>query len=312
MKDQFIFEEYPKLKFDKNRGRVRNCPCGKNNHDGKFAPYVGFENKGYCHSCGETFLPENPKLENVNSANKTVFQNIKYHRNTAKKPSYIPQETFKFSLNNYKSNNFVKYLISVFGIELSNEILRNYFIGTSNYFNGASIFWQIDLKGNIRTGKIMVYSPNTGKRTNQFGFLHKNINSPNFSLKQCFFGEHLLKDKTKPIAIVESEKTACIASVYLPKFTWLACGGLEGLKKEKCHVLKGRQVSLFPDLSEKAKNGLTAFNKWSNKAKELSYITTFSVSDLLESKASINEREQGLDIADYLLKFDIKSFNMDL
>ena len=45
---KYILEPLPELKFDKKRFRVKLCPCGKDNKDGKFVPYVGFENKGYC------------------------------------------------------------------------------------------------------------------------------------------------------------------------------------------------------------------------------------------------------------------------
>jgi hypothetical protein len=114
------------------------------------------------------------------------------------------------------------------------------------------------------------------------------------------FGEHLLIDKTKPVAIVESEKTAVIASVYLPQFVWVAVGSLTNLNAEKCSILKGRTVTLFPDL-----NG---FDKWSSKAKELSHLATFTVSDLLERKATEAERKQGFDLADYLIKYDYKAF----
>src|SRR5690606_12784869 len=83
----------------------------------------------------------------------------------------------------------------------------------------------------------------------------------NFQLKQCLFGEHLLRGNNNPVAIVESEKTAVVASMYLPKFIWLATGGLSNLSPEKCQVLKGRNVVLFPDL-----NG---HEKWEEKAKEI-------------------------------------------
>jgi hypothetical protein len=80
----------------------------------------------------------------------------------------------------------------------------------------------------------------------------------------------------------------------------MAVGSLTNLNAEKCSILKGRRVTLFPDL-----NG---FEKWSNKAKELSHITRFMVSDLLERNATQAERKQGLDIVDYLIRFNYKDF----
>jgi hypothetical protein len=150
----------------------------------------------------------------------------------------------------------------------------------------------------------MLYSALTGKRIkepiNHINWVHKALKQPKFELRQCLFGEHLLIDKTKPVAIVESEKTAVIASIYLPQFIWVAVGSLTNLNEEKCCILKGRAVTLFPDL-----NG---FNKWSCKAKELSHLTLFTVSDLLERKATEEERIQGQDLADYLVKFSYKDF----
>jgi hypothetical protein len=130
--------------------------------------------------------------------------------------------------------------------------------------------------------------------------VHKVLKLDNFNLKQCLFGEHLLQDKSKPIAIVESEKTAIIASVYVPDYIWLASGSLSNLNTEKCAVLRGRMLTLFPDIK--------GFEKWNSKAQELSHIATFNVSDLLERNATQEEREKGLDLADYLIRFNYKEF----
>ena len=150
----------------------------------------------------------------------------------------------------------------------------------------------------------MLYNPTIGKRVKNLElpvyWVHKAIKELDFELRQCLFGEHLLIDKTKLVAIVESEKTAVIASVYLPQFIWVAVGSLTNLNAEKCSILKGRTVTLFPDL-----NG---FDKWSSKAKEFSQLANFTVSDLLERNAIEAERKQGCDLADYLIKFDYKVF----
>jgi Domain of unknown function (DUF6371) len=124
--------------------------------------------------------------------------------------------------------------------------------------------------------------------------VHSSLKDSTFNLQQCFFGEHLLKDEPlKPVAIVESEKTAIIASVYLPEFIWLAVGSINNLNFEKCKVVQGRNVILYPDLN--------AFHKWQQKSKELSGIANFKVSDLLEFRASETEKQQGLDLCDYLI-----------
>ncbi|MBP7679057.1 MAG: hypothetical protein KA096_01375 [Bacteroidales bacterium] len=223
-----------------------------------------------------------------------------------KPTSYIPVELFKASLHGYQANNFVKFLVELFGIEISNQLISKYFIGSSKHWNGASVFWQIDIQGRVRTGKIMLYSPTTGKRVkepfNHITWVHTALEQPEFNLKQCLFGEHLLKDKIKPVALVESEKTAIIASVYLPRFLWLAVGGKENLKPEKLQVLQGRKIVLFPDLK--------AFEKWRANVQELNHLAKFTVSDLLERKASEADKEKGLDLADYLTRFNFKKFTI--
>lgn len=290
---------FPKLELDKRRFRVKLCPCGKNNRDGKFVPYIGFENKGYCHACGETFLPERQKSEQWNNPKP-----VKPKPSTVVPVSFIPIEVFKGSLQAHEKNHFVNFLIGRFGLEAASELVSRYFIGTSKHWEGATVFWQVDINGKIRAGKIMVYDPTTGKRVkeprNLINWVHKAIKLPQFALKQCLFAEHLLRDKTKIVAVFESEKTAIIASLYFPQFICVAVGSLSNLKAENLSALKGRKVVLFPDL-----NG---FEQWGEKAKELSQFARVTVSDLLERKATEAERKKGLDLADYLLRFDYREF----
>ncbi len=310
---RYILEPYKGMK---TKHRCPNCE-----QDKKFTLYIDTETNERLHNrvgrcdrtdnCGyhytpkqyfsdHSHLPATPQ-QALNSKPKTYFIPKQVT------PSFIPTEVFKASLmpTAFETNHFVQFLIHLFGVEIASKLVSRYFIATSKHWKGATVFWQIDTKGKVRTGKIMLYSPTTGKRVKNLElpvyWVHKALKQPEFELRQCLFGEHLLKDKTKPIAIVESEKTAVIASVYLPQFIWVAVGSLTNLNAEKCSILKGRTVTLFPDL-----NG---FEKWSKKAQELSHIASFTVSDLLERKASETEKKQGFDIADYLIHFDFNQFN---
>ena len=214
-----------------------------------------------------------------------------------KETSFISTELLLQSMQEYEVNNFVKFLIDLFDVEITQNLIHKYFIGTSKNWRGASIFWQIDQLGNIRTGKIMLYDSHNGKRItepiNHFNWVHTATNQINFNLKQCFFGAHLLNDPSKPIAIVESEKTAIISSAFFPDLIWLATGGISHLTIEKCKAITGRDVFLFPDIK--------GYEKWKAKANEYKKIANFQVSDLLELIAVDQERKDGLDIADYLI-----------
>jgi len=306
---KYILEPY------KGMNTRYRCPdCQQRNKT--FSLYIDTETGEHIHptvgrcnresKCGYHYTPKQYFQDNGISIDTTQ---PKAYRPKAVAPprkpvSFIPVDAFKASLKGHETNHFVKFLIDLFGVEVSSEVIGRYFIARSKHWDGATVFWQIDQHGKVRTGKIMLYSPTTGKRVKEpfdhINWVHKAIKQPEFELRQCLFGEHLLIDKTKPVAIVESEKTAIIASVYLPQFIWLAFGGLSNFNAEKCSILKGQSVTLFPDL-----NG---FDKWSNKAKELSHLATFTVSDLLERKASEAERKQGFDLADYLIQFDYKAF----
>jgi hypothetical protein len=206
------------------------------------------------------------------------------------------------SFRHYVDNNFARYLLELFGMAVAKELMKRYLIGTSDKWKGASIFWQLDGKENVRSGKIMLYDRHTGKRVkepyNHIAWVyalkddHGRPVYPSFHLKQCFFGEHLLTlEPDKEVAIVESEKTAIIASAFMPRFIWLATGSKDGLNKDKCKVLQDRLVHLYPDLG--------AYDDWRMKGDKL--LRRFTISDVFERNATEEQKREGWDLADWLV-----------
>lgn len=180
------------------------------------------------------------------------------------------------------------------------RLFQLYRIGTSTKWGGSAVFWQIDINGFVRTGKIMCYNPENGHRIKApqafVSWVHSELRMPDFHLKQCLFGEHLLKSSaSSPVMLVESEKTAIIMSHFISDYIWLATGGKNGcFNREAMLALQGRDVTLIPDLG--------ATEQWKEKSVLLSGICKkVSVSDILERIATEEQRNQGLDIADFFL-----------
>jgi predicted RNA-binding Zn-ribbon protein involved in translation (DUF1610 family) len=219
-------------------------------------------------------------------------------------PSFHKNDLVEISMRN--DNNFLKYLRFLFGNQKASEIQKKYKIGTLPEFNNGIIFWQIDEQKKVRSGKVIQYFE-TGKRTKNITWMHqflkKNKAISDFNLSQCLFGLHLIKeDKSSIIALVESEKTACIMSVICPEFLLLSCGAKGEFKLRKLDQLKYRKIIAYPDC-EIQKNGTTTYQEWKRKAVEFNRLGfEIYVSDLLEKEASLQQKRQGIDIADFFMK----------
>lgn len=217
-----------------------------------------------------------------------------------KEPSFIPTHYATESYKRYEDNNLYKYLVGLVGAPRVEELIHKYRFGVDQsgpYTTDWTLFWQYDADNRIRSAKMIKYDE-TGHRCKESSasWFHKKGDFfrgplfPDFNLKQCLFGEHLVRTSIKPIAIVESEKTALIASLYIDKYTWVACGGIQELRAEKVAILKNRSVTVFPDLG--------AYDNWAIKAEDLG----FNISDHLEKIGADEDRAAGKDLADFLTK----------
>ena len=304
---RFILEPYSK------KSRF-NCPsCGKKNTFTRYIDlekdeYLGLE-VGICsriQKCNYHYPPKD-FFEDEKRVSGTTPQKLPKVLMTAAlqkaklnptednlPPSLIEQDLFLQSLRETSENNFLCFLEHSLNKEALEELKVKYKIGTSKKWKGATVFWQIDEENNIRTGKLMLYDKVTGKKS-KVNWVHSVLKLKDYNLKQCLFGLHLMNsDKTKRIAIVESEKTAIIASIAFPEFIWMATGGLGNLKYDLIAPLANRKVILFPDAG--------CYDRWNDKVKDLPPNVFYSISELVEEKSTAEEKDEGWDIADYILK----------
>lgn len=307
------------------------CPaCG---HKGEFALYVDTEtgqslhpSVGRCNrdqKCGYHYTPAEYFKDNPDEKPKDDWKPayVPVQQKPAPKIDYLPVQYIP-TLKQIEKNNLFRFFCTIFGEVKSREVFERYKVGTSKHWCNAdglsAVFPQIDTNGNLRQIKVIAYNPITGKRLHKehsaekmtskgyvldvqqdkVWFAGKSLlGNYDANLVQCFFGEHLLKTG-KDVAIVESEKTAMIASLYFPNTVWLATGGKNGCRwtsSDVCKVLISKSVFLYPDLK--------CLQEWTEKAEMLkSHGIKVHVSRYLEEHASDEDKSNGLDIGDYLLK----------
>ena len=216
---------------------------------------------------------------------------------------FIPDDIVTRSVRLHCRSQLVTFLESVFDPVIVEQLVLDYRLGVTR--SRAVIFFQIDAQGRCRTGKIMMYDPETGHRIKnpdqpgRIDWVHSNMKKlgllpADWELTQCLFGEHLLsKYPDRPVALVESEKTAVICSAIMPRFVWLATGGKSQISAEKLSVLKGRRVTAFPDVD--------GFSEWQQKLSAIPGLNV-TVADALQQEATAEDFRNHIDIADWLLR----------
>ena len=278
--------------FETNRVKANpTCPCGKSNRDGKFATERGFAGQavGYCHSCSKNFTEGT--ISDFTDYQEREIVEVNY----CKSCTTDVEQTFDANLD----SDFAQFLIRTVGEKNAVQIVQEYYLGVlhghlahGNTLSKDVIFWQIDNRNVARAGKIISYTSNGKRRTNTFPpvkWWHKELKQ-DCKVKQCFFGEHLIELTERPIAVVESEKTACLMSYWLPYFIWIACGGKTALSHDKCESIKKYNVVLFPDAG--------CYDDWQGIAERYG----FGISKDCENWLRYGYIKDGDDIADYYLQ----------
>lgn len=299
-------------------GRTSRYPCPSCEKPHQFTRYLNVqtgepvgERVGICNrqaQCGYHYTPKQFFTDNPNYNSFTPSYQDTYKpkpRASERVAGTVAWEVVKRSLGHYDRNPFIDGLSQLLTEEVAFDLAHRYHIGTTQ--NGGTIFWQVDERQVVRTGKIIIYDAETLKRIKRGAngnevvpqWAHSKLGQAGFNLRQCLFGQHLLAlPDNRPVAIVEAEKTAVLCSVFLPAYRWLATGGCGAPQLKDAGVLTALQscgeVLLFPDTG--------ATDKWATYAKEMRKAgVRVQVRDDLE--APNLARPPNWDLADEFLAF---------
>ncbi len=257
-------------------------------------------------------------------------------------PLEVLRETLKDHSHNNFFNNLMKKVSFPFHPHDIEKLIEMYLIGTINpikrrdqYLKGAVTFPYFESIDKIQAIQIVQYDVNNHRTSinwiDTFLSPKSGIDAPaefpavkskvdiidwiearrDQKKVNCYFGAHLIKRfPHNPIILVEGPKSALIGMLYFgfpdehpDNPIWLATGSSSTFSMDRSRILLKRDVIIFPDLSP---DGRT-YKEWKKKALEfqskLSW-TSFKVSSFFEENASFKERQDGLDIADYLISRD--------
>jgi len=254
------------FRYTLNSKKKFDCPAC--NSTGRFVKYIDVVTGEYLEgdygkcdrveSCGYHKIPptqyvgEN-ETRTVVDEEKSLFDSSDYplevydtyHKNESKIP-----------------NTFLRGIGNRFGVEAAVNAYNLYQLGT---FVDGSVIFPYFFYGKLKSGKIMAYKKDLHRDKDKptvwlhnfgnvtFKLPGNNILSESvgswFNFVMPLFGWDLLeKYPDKKICLVESEKTAVIASVVFPEYNWLATGGLYGLQRYKFTFYSGHTWRVFPDL----------------------------------------------------------------
>lgn len=150
---------------------------------------------------------------------------------------YVDRKYLDWSIENRINyqDELTLFLKDRFGPIRTEATLRYYNVGVgrksvAGQYCNMTQFWYINELNEILHDKLMQYKMD--------GHRDKEINPSRFFKKskgyvgRCLFGAHLIpKNHGMQVYVVESEKTALVASLYFSKGLWLACGGKNNLKR---------------------------------------------------------------------------------
>ena len=312
-----------RYQLEKYRGRGTRYTCPQCGRKQSFTRYIDTynnniyinDNVGICNridKCGYHYTPkqyytDNPWKRDVVVEKLKMIGKFNISTSTTTKPhDYIPEWVWEYSRSHGIVSEHHQWLECLFGREETERIAELYGMGATR--EGHAIFWQRDIEGRLRTGKIMAYDPTTGHRLKSegsIGWVHSLLKrsghlAEGWELGQCLYGEHLLRARPDAVvALVEAYKTAHVGAVLMPDYVWLATDSLMGLSAERLQVLTGRRVILFPDDGK-------GYEVWSEKMEHIA--RSVGLSYRVSRFTELHAMSQGDDFVDCVEREAVASY----
>jgi len=269
-----------KLEDPKLTGRPKKkYRCPSCNKPRRFTRYIDGNGNyaapdfGYCdrvHNCGYHHRPDNSQ----SSAPHVI-------------PLQPPRRFIDWSEIELEINPdapLIAYLSSLYDFETVKRTLTTYKMGTDPQRPEYAVFTYVDKDQRLNRIKKQAYQPDGHrKKTAGATYTPKEYTVADGYL-QVLFGLHLY-DPQKITCVVESEKTALIAAMEYPEYTWMATGSMQNTKL--IHDIPS--AVLYPDKGK-------AYQVWNEKLAKGSY----PCDPILETIDILTEGDDLADLIDLI------------
>lgn len=279
-----IKEKNYTFNLQKHPAKKGTCPnCNTKN---SFRYYEGLSLEyGICDRVNNCGYHNNPG--NLSETNKKDLYNM-VNATVSKKPETQTKSVYPTNeqLTCLSRHTSPFHVFCKEALKIPDEHFKLWNIGTRDPFTE---FAYQNIQGrvvNIVSIEYLTKGNNVKRNKERFPFSLKANKGEKYSL--CLFGEHLLQEG-KIVCLVESEKTAFIASHFYPQFNWIATGGANKLTDEKIDVLFNRRILYLNDADRAGKENSTI-------RKLKAYKLDFEVIDLFP------DRNDGYDLADAIIE----------
>lgn len=290
------------------------CPkCGHPKTYRKFIPkdeqsFGAFV--GYCSHCGYMMSP----VEFESRRRQMIFRysgnQVEFSLNKAGTHSVERDDSRYYVSKNYaqgcnENSILFQAIARVLGEDKTLDAFHKYGVETClwSHREFASIFWYKDFDCKNIAYRIMQYDKDG--HSQKKGTITKSLDVENCN-RYCLFGRHLLElpdAANKPICVVESEKTALIASIAYPNAIWMATGSCYYLTKEKIDF-PTNNLCLFPDPDVKGERS----GNWYRMAEHCTWLKGARVSHFMDNYCKAKNKATYFDIADYI----VENYNPDM
>src|ERR1043165_2570189 len=154
--------------LEKYKGPRTRHTCPQCNKLRQFSRYVSTETGEYladhvgrCNredNCGYHFTPkqffeENPDVKRAPFSNRQTTSNVEQKYNS------LPYELVQRSMHQEPKSNLHNFLSSRFGEAGVDQVTKQFLLGSSAVKEHHTVFWQIDITGTVRSGKVIKYNP---------------------------------------------------------------------------------------------------------------------------------------------------------